>query len=243
MPSNLSTIGLVLPDDEAFMETITKLAGEAVERLACIPGDYAIWRSQTGAEVWFHVEGERGVIGRLEDGEVIGFTPYFEARQTLPATLTASHKRPGENDFEGAFTARLVEGSAGSPPLDVVFDAVDYAAHDTRPLPLTTRLKLIAFARSVTAVSGEPGPGELRSVARSAAPDAEPPTAHAIVRGTVLEHEVLENEETGATFHWLRMAAGPVSIEVLADPATISGPVAPDSHAVVTCSLFGRSLD
>ena len=53
MASNLSTIGFVFADEESFRSLMLTCAKEISGRVPCSLGSYGIWRSRTGAEVWF----------------------------------------------------------------------------------------------------------------------------------------------------------------------------------------------
>ena len=55
MASNLETIGLGVADRSAFEQLVTGLAEAAREGLSTPVGDYAVWRSRSGAEVWLHI--------------------------------------------------------------------------------------------------------------------------------------------------------------------------------------------
>jgi hypothetical protein len=126
------------------------LASKTMARLASAPGDYAIWRSKTGAEIWFHVSGARGFYGRLEDGLVLAMTPFYEGDGSIDITVTDFIKRPGDNAFEGAFVAEAMAPAAnGSEPFSIVFDAIDYAVHELRTLPMPGKARLVGFCRSL----------------------------------------------------------------------------------------------
>ena len=156
MASNLTTIGLDGGTTDSFDKLMQHLVGAARERLASDPGDYSIWRSATGAEVWFHVTGTREADGRLQDGEIIGFTPFFEGMSDVDIEIDAGFQRPGENPFEGAFRAWVAPDPAnGRGVHQIVFDCIDFAAHRNRELPIRCHAKLTAFARHITAYADE----------------------------------------------------------------------------------------
>lgn len=255
MPSNLSAIGFTFADEPSFLETMAALAGDAVERLACAPGDYAIWRSQTGAEIWFHLEGERGIFGGLENSGIVGLTPFFEADEPHRVRLLAHHHREGDSDFEGAFTAELPGDT--EPAQTFVFEAVDAAAHDTRELPLETRVKLVGFAREVHVLPSAPGPadhqGSLKPLALRAAEAADNdnaatartkgPYGHALLSGRVNTVAELTNEVTDAAFYRLDIITEAGAFALIADPAVVTGTLVAGVGVKVLCTLFGRILD
>lgn len=165
MASNLSTIGFDLSDNAALQELVIRLANAATAGLSSPVGDYVIWRSRTGAEIWFHLAPG---ASSSEDTprEIIGLTPYFESRYATAIRLTSKIARPTDNPFEGAFCAWVTppESEAAPPPSDpsdpggigseegsypLVFDCVDFAVHADRSLPASCRAKLTGFAREL----------------------------------------------------------------------------------------------
>jgi hypothetical protein len=154
--SNLSTIGLNYDTEAGFDDLMQRLASNANERLACDPGDYAIWRSRTGAEMWFHVTGTREADGQLDDHAIIGFTPFFEGLSDVDIEIDAGFQRQGENPFEGAFKAWVAPDPANGVGVHpIVFDCIDFAAHRNREYPIRCHAKLTAFARNVGAFASE----------------------------------------------------------------------------------------
>lgn len=258
MVSNLSTIGFEFADDAGFQAAMQRLAADAFERLACDVGDYAIWRSRTGAEIWFHITGERSGDGTLDDSAVIGLTPFFEGLSDVPVEIVETVIRPTDNDFEGAFLAWVAPDEAvGLGAHQIVFDAVDFAAHCDRPMPFLARAKLVGFARAIRAIDPERGGSAARtaSSARGFMPlglfgnrdplgDAPlaPPSSNAMVTGRIAEHSRLENEETGAVFHWLLVRTADAAFDIVADDELVVGTFAPGAIVEIDCLFFGRIL-
>jgi hypothetical protein len=258
MVSNLSTIGFHFDDDDAFHETMQRLTAGAFERLACGPGDYAIWRSRTSAEVWFHLTGERDAGGALKDNGVVGLTPFFEGLSDVPVEVVEAIVRKGDNDFEGAFLAWVnPDEETGLGAHQIVFDAVDFAAHCDRPMPFKARVKLSGFAREIKIV-GQDDKASMARVASTArsfmsiglfpnlsasgggASDA--PSSNALLTGRVVELSTLMNEETRANFHWLLVQSPDATFDILADPALVPANVAVGDVIQVGCLFFGRII-
>jgi hypothetical protein len=218
--SNLTTIGLVSDTESSFDDLMQRLAGAAHERLASDPGDYAIWRGITGAEVWFHVTGTREPDGHLEDHEIIGFTPFFEGTSDIDLQIEAAFQRPGENPFEGAFKAWVAPDPANGVGVHpIVFDCVDFAAHRNRELPIRCNARLTAFARHISAYTDEVDyytrqTADLNRGARAFVPlglmrrsgpeqmSPEPPndgssapSSDALMTGTVIEHRLMTDSQ------------------------------------------------
>ncbi len=258
MVSNLSTIGFEFEDDAAFQTVMQRLASEAFERLACDAGDYAIWRSRTSAEIWFHITGARDAAGALVDKDVIGLTPYFEGLSDVPIEVVDSYVRNGDNEFEGAFLAWVSpDEESGLGAHQIVFDAVDFAAHCDRPMPFLARARLSGFARDIRVLDDEDEEGQARAASRARAfmplglfqerdtdDDADPvaPSSHASLTGRIVEHSRLVNEESGGSFHWLLVQCGEATFDVVADPRLVPDDLTPGTLVQVGCLFFGRIL-
>lgn len=259
MASNMSTLGFEFAEQAEFADAMTKLANETVEHLTCETGEYAIWRSRTGAELWFHLsmpdeEGAR---------EILGLTPFFEGKSDTLVNITAPVHRPEDNPLEGAFYAWVnpdPESGEGSYP--IVFDAVDFAAQRQRELPFLAGVRLSGFARELSAYAsaeayteatkdGEKmqlGPqafipmGLFAAAENGAGDDSQPPSSSAILTGRVLEHRMLVNEATAQRFHWLLVESLDASYDIVADPSVVSGSIEPGGTVECACWLFGRIL-
>ena len=256
MVSNLSTIGFHFDNDDAFQKTMQHLTAGAFERLAGGPGDYAIWRSRTSAEVWFHLTGERDESGVLTDNDVVGLTPFFEGLSDVPVEIVEAIVRPGDNDFEGAFLAWVnPDEETGLGAHQIVFDAVDFAAHCDRPMPFQARAKLSGFAREIKIV--EPDDKSTRARADSTARSfmsiglfpnrsqtgdvrGTSPTSNALLTGRIIEQTTLSNEETGSHFHWFLVQSADATFDILADPDLVPKDIAVGEIVQVGCLFFGR---
>ena len=150
MASNLSTIGFVFADEDQFREAMLTCAGNVQVRLPCLCGNYGLWRSRTGAEVWFH-------LGASEDGntEIFGLTPFFEGQSEVSLKITGPVARDGDNPFEGALTGWVSPDDTGEGSYPIIFDAVDFAASANAPWPSIRRVRFAGFARELQAFSSD----------------------------------------------------------------------------------------
>jgi hypothetical protein len=263
MASNLSTIGFVFADEEGFRSAMLQCAQDAGVRLPCLSGNYGIWRSRTGAEVWFH-------LGNSEDGatEIFGLTPFFEGQSEVSLKITGAIEREGDSEFEGAMTGWVSPDQTGEGSYPVVFDAVDFAAHAASTWPAIRRVRLTGFSREMQvfateaayyAARGTPDedhpklaahafiPVGLFAAAQSdtGADDAplEAPSSAALLTGKILEHRVFTNEASGKDFAWLLVESLEATFDIVADPAVISGEIVDGGTIETAVWMFGRFLD
>jgi hypothetical protein len=261
MASNLSSIGFHFTDAKAFQCEMIRLAANTIERLECDAGSYAIWRSRTGAEIWFHLP----LFGdENEAADIEGLTPWFEGESEVRLEIRQRIRRPADNAFEGAFEAWIGGGDNGIDGADhpVVFDAIDFAAHAGRALPFACSVRLTGCARSLRAFADAAAfdaaqgrsTGHDRALAARAfipigmfaasagAPEAMA-TSDALLSGTVRAHRRLVNEASGSSFHWLLVRSLACDFDLVADPDIVTGEIEVGGCVEVTCPLFGRLLD
>lgn len=242
MASNFDSIGLGVDNEGQLQELVVSLAGAAVERLATDAGEYAIWRSRTGAELWFHLGPAAETDGA--EREILGVTPFFEGHSEVAVNVEEAIKRPGDNSHEGAFRGFVGAGAGdtgdGSP---LIFDAIDFAAHCSRPLPAQWRVRLSGFARKAVVVNdgkAEEGEESAKSPRKSFCATG---TSSARLSGRIAQFLALTSEVTGQDFYWLLVNSGAISFDIVASPDVIEGELAPGAVVQIDCVLFGRVLD
>lgn len=258
MASNFSTIGFPFDNEEQFRETMLARAAEAREQIPCAPGQYGIWRSRSGAEIWFH-------FGQGPDGttEISGLAPFFEGKSEVPLGLSQTFTKPDDNPFEGILIGYVNPqegGQDGTYPL--AFDAVDFALSSGATIPGVYHARISAFSREVSvypdadayhAANNEPDkpafaaqafiPIGLFAVDQDGpgADGSNPgPTTTAFFTGKILEHNTFTNEATGNDFEWMLVETLDATIDVLADPAVVTGQIADGAIVKVIAVLFGR---
>lgn len=262
MASNLATIGLAVESREDFENLVTGLADSAREGIHTAAGDYAVWRSRSGAEVWVHVAPPQAE-GAETTREIKGLTPFFDGSSDIPLNIATRVKRPEDNAFEGAFYAWVGADtsnpdSTGDYPL--VFDAVDFAAFADQALPATCRARICGFCRELKAFPDE----QAFTSAQTGGPDfaaqsffpvglfaeAEarnqghetPPSSNALINGIVRGHRIMVNELTEQTFHWLLVDSLSATYDIVAAPDVIEGDIVDGGIVQASCWLFGRIL-
>lgn len=257
MASNLSSIGFTFADAKEFQHVMLDLAPRCIERIGCNVGDYAVWRSRTGAEIWFHL----ATFGTEDDArDIIGLTPFYEGFSEIAVDVTERLNRPDDNPFEGAFKAWVVDESDGQQLYPVTFDAVDFAAHAGVTLPSRASARITGFARELHVYRDENefaarpedaerlplGPrafvpiGQFAGLDDAAAPSG--PDSSALLTGSVREHSLHTNEVSGETFHWLLVDSLGAAYDIVADTATVNGTIEIGCTVEVTCILIGRLM-
>lgn len=261
MASNLSTIGFVFADEETFRSSMVAFAAKTTAQLDCDEGSYGIWRSRSGAELWFHFSPSTG-----GSTEILGLTPFFEGQSEVELRITGPVHRPNDTAFEGAFYGWIKPDEADSGSYPLVFDSVDFAARKNQDWPALVHAKLVGFARELKCFANEDAylASETEGGAPHLAPKAfipiglfaaaettadnldEPPAApssFALLSGTVLECSTLANEATGQNFHWLLVESLDAIYDVLADPDVVRGDITVGGTVEASVWLFGRLVE
>ncbi len=259
MASNLSSIGFSFVDAEDFQKAMIKLAAGAIERIGCDAGDYSVWRSRTGAEIWFHLP----FLG-TEDApqDIAGLTPHYEGLSMIDVEVIERVRRPDDNDFEGALTAQTSDPEGSNDGYPLTFDAVDFAVHGARELPFRAQARITGFARQVRAFADEAayaadksGPlgeialaprafipvGQFGETSESDAPETAASTA--LITGRVAEYRRYHNEVTGQPFDWMLVESLSATFDVVADPGIVTGEIVEGGTVEVGCVLIGRLVD
>lgn len=242
MASNLACIGFHFAAGAQFQEAMLELAADAVERLGCPAGDYAIWRSRTGAEIWFHLV----AFGEETDTrDIVGLTPFFEGHSEVRLQIAERIVRDDEdNAFEGRFRAVVLDGPNNAmQPAIVVVEAVDFAAHDRRAIPFDAAARLIGFAHTLVAISSAPAAGSGQALLESAIAPAATVGKLTRFSGRILQHHRHVNEVTGHDFIWMLIECAGVAVDVVAAPELLSGTIADGGYVEGTCVLFARLMD
>lgn len=258
MPGNLSSIGFEFETDADYVEAVERIAGSADRRLGARGGDYAIWQSDCGCALWLHL----GAADASGERDVIGLTPFFEGSSELDVVIMRAFQRPQDNPFEGAWEGMIDPGPDGDGGLPIVMDAVDYAARKPAAYPHRTRMRVVAFARDVTAYpvlegtdieTGRPAPvaregfypvghiteAEAADEAGAAGGD---PSSFALLLGRVHEAHDLTNADSGLAYHWLVVECQGSRFDVVAAPDAVQGAIVENGMVEVTAQMFGRWL-
>lgn len=230
MPSHLSDIGFDLNTEEEFTQLAYQVY-ERGERLRVKQGVYLRWSPGEGVELW-------GQLDREEN--LIGLNPHFAGATVTSVGLTAKLER-SESILDGAF-----HGWADPSGDDVesgcypfVFDAPDFRLCDSVKLPSIVGVQIAAFAHELSAFDSEEAYNASQSegpkfAAESFIPSGlfapgmesvEPPQAHAILSGQVVDTAMRINPITKSEFLWAKVQTFGGVFDVVADPLIVNGTV------------------
>lgn len=231
MPSNLSSIGFQVENEEQFRE-LAEAAADSARPSVTQKGTYLQWRSDSGAELWLQVN---------RRNELVGMNPHFCGTGVTRVGLVSRIMRPDDTELDGAFHGWAdpedAEPKTGAYPF--VFDCPDATCSDGLSLPTIVDAQIAAFAHELELyesdeVYNSSQAGEMKFAAESFIPSGlfspedgstNPPAALAIFTGHILEAEKRTNPMTERFFWWAKVRTLGGTFDVVADPALVVAPV------------------
>ena len=228
----LACLGFDLDDTEGLRALLLDLASVAGERLVTPAGEYAIWRSRSGAELWFHIATEADESG---EREIVGLTPFFEGTGEQQFDVLAFQPSP-HTPFDGICTARMA--ALGSVLGEISFLVIDAATMDGDIIGSDKKFRVTAFASSIKQASEIDQSRGFRSLA-SEDDDSLP---RSVLQGRITSKANLRNEATGRSFVGLKVAIHSSEFDIVASEQ-MAGEFRIGTSIEADCRLVGRLLD
>lgn len=231
MPSHLSDIGFQIETQEAFQQLAFR-AYEEGEAFETKEGTYVRWSPGEGIELWLQLDAE---------DDIIGINPHFTGSSLMRVGLTQRLSRADGSPLEGAFYAWA--NPVGDDPVagdyPFVFDAPDYYLNSAIILPAIMNVQLSAFAHELQSYESDEAydasqPEDIKFASESFIPSGmftpdggsvDPPQAHAIFTGHVLETSIVTNPVADNEFIWAKVRTLGGEVDVVADPVLLNGPI------------------
>jgi hypothetical protein len=243
---------------EGLAQSKTKLVGAA-------RGNYRVWRSQQGAELWFHYPRRAAAPARSGAGSTaatagerpVAVTPFHRGLSKCPIKIGRYLSADRVNPLEGSCMAWLPAQAGGGPEQVVVVELAPYGLHVLRSPPYTTTAQIVCFAHAVWAFPdvasySRQTPGNRRIHAGSIAPVTQAdvpevklsyqqsPITLGLATGIVRRAIRHTNPETRAPYYWLLLETKRGAIDVLANPDAVEGDISEGHVAQVCGSLLAR---
>ncbi|MDX2158616.1 MAG: hypothetical protein SFW09_19115 [Hyphomicrobiaceae bacterium] len=270
MCTRLHAIGFPCEMDRRTAEFIGTAALNAKRRIACAEGEYRIWRSPAGAEIWLHYPsrdrpfsrtgGSAGTPSGFDPiGDLMGMTVVHAGASVMRMRLARVLRVSKDNPLDGTCVAMLGSQRSSDKPIAFTFELVGYA--ETRHATgAEARVRVTALAQWVWAFAREDaylaatpshrliGKGAMAQAEPGMLPDAPliyrpKPGTLWLVTGEVRRSVRLVNPVTRAPYYWVLLATDRGDIDLVASPDRIEGDVS-DGHtlqAVVTTA--GRIIE
>lgn len=229
MPSQFSAVGFRVSTGEDLSALAGRVAGEA-ETIKVAGGEYLKWAPPSGEQLWLQVSPK---------GDGMGMNPHFAGKSEVRVGVEARISRQGHTALDGTFLgwANPPAGASTGGDYPFAFDCPDAATHLQLELPVTLVAQVAAFAQQVTvypsreAYDASQAAQGLSFGSRSFIPSGlfspmgepvNPPEAHALFAGHVVEAEPRQNWITEAPYWWALVETLGGTFDVVIDPALVS---------------------
>lgn len=249
MVSHFSSIGFDVTSEEELISLAERVAGWA-QIIEVKPGRYLRWAPGTGEQLWLQLD---------RQGRLVGVHPHFAGKSSVRVRLEGKVFREADTPLDGAF--RGWANPQGDTPdtgdYPFVFDCPDARVYGDLALPAMATVQIAAFAHKVSvyesreAYDASQASETLKFASRSFIPAGlfssgggatEPPEAHAIFTGHVLETAKQRNSLTGLTFRWALVDTLGGTFDVVIDPSLLSDAPRPGGVLSGSFWLSGRLL-
>jgi hypothetical protein len=249
MPSQFSAIGFSVTTGEELAALASRVAGES-EKIRLGPGDYLKWAPPSGEQLWLQISSE---------GDAMGMNPHFAGKSSVRVGIEARVTRPTHTPLDGTFLgwANPPDGAATGGDYPFAFDCPDAATHLALELPAIVTAQVAAFAQQVSiypsvtayeaasAAEGSSFPSRSfipSGVISPAGEPVNPPEAHALIAGHVLEAESRQNWISEAPYWWALVDTVGGTFDVVIDPQLVQDPPRPGHVLSGWFWLSGRLL-
>lgn len=273
MCTRLHAIGFPCEMDRRTAEFVGRAALASKRRIQCADGEYRIWRSSAGAEIWLHYPKRRaklsGGTAKTDAGEaakpfdpiddLMGLSVTHAGASDVRMTLARSLRIAAGNPLDGVCVATLGSRRAGEKSIAFSFEHIGFGA-DRLSAPVEARVQLTGLAQKVWAYPTEGGYLEAtpahRLIGRGAIADVKvgdlpelamiyrpKPGCLWLVTGVVRRSVRLVNPVTSAPYYWLQLETDRGDIDVVANPMVIDGDVSQGHSVQAVVSMAGRILE
>lgn len=237
-------LGFPDPEDPQHQAALRR-AFDLAETVPSPHGNYRVWKSGSGAQIWFQADA---------DSRYPACLPHFEGSGCMDFGVTAWHSAAAERPLHGSAAGwaggEIDQDEHGAPtvygdyPLQI--GLVDFANWSQRPLPLVVHLRLTAFAARCMAVTDEEDLEELEDFSglRLESEDFLPAEDNQLnlISGRILDAALLTNELTGQAFYWAWVRVQNGELDLVVHPDCLTGELLPDGFLQAEVWLAGRII-
>ncbi len=262
MADHFSVIGYKASSAEALSALVSDLLEKGGEKQPCPFGYYHRLYSQSGPELWVHMQKAADPGQDADPYVAVGITPFFEGEGRTPIRVRAMRQRPSDNLFEGAFYVEL-------GPTIALIDVVDFARFAGKAVPFMAIAQIVAFPHELALFENEAAfqatqaDKSVKFTPRSFLasglflgggsagdivfldPEAEDfrAPARAFLTGEVQKAERRRNPETGQEFTWALIGTAGGTFDLVADDTVLPQPLAPGMIVEGEFWLCGRLVE
>ncbi len=268
MSTRLHAIGFPAHWTPEMLTLVDTLAQTKSRLVGASKGNYRVWRSPHGAELWFHYP-QRAVRPAdkpqpdtaVSDAAAIprpnAVTPFHRGLSSCTIKIGRYLSIDRSNPLEGSCMAWLPPAGPGSREQVIVLELAPYGLQPLRTPPHSTTAQIVCFAHALWAYPdaityGRETPGNRRIQAGSFSPVTEAdvpevkltygssPITLGLATGIVRRAIRHSNPATGEPYYWLLLETKRGTFDVVANPTKMSGDVSEGNIAQVCGSFVAR---
>lgn len=264
MCTRLHAIGFACEMDRVTADSIAEMSRSATKTVVCAAGEYRIWRSSAGAELWLHYPRPVARPGAAPSkplepvDDLRGLSVYHRGASSLTLRID-SVTCMKTNPLDGVCLATIEAKKGRGKPAPFTFELLGAAAEQI-PRPTKAKVALTGLAHKVWAFPSEQaymtetpprrllGRGALTVVKPEEVPDVKliyrtKPGTLWLITGTVKRSIRLINPITQAPYVWLSLDTDRGDIDLVANPAVIEGDVSSGHTLQTLAAMVGRVIE
>ncbi len=265
MSTRLHALGFASEWTAEMISLIEMLAAKKSKLVGASKGNYRLWRSQQGAELWFHYPARQAATrsARSEQSELplserpIAVTPFHRGLSSCPIKIGRYLSLDRINPLEGSCMAWLPAPPGGGREQVIVLELAPYGLQPLRTPPYETTAQIVCFAHAVwahrdvaTYIRETPSnrrirEGSINPVSEADVPEVkfsyrQSPITLGLATGTVRRAIRHINPATREPYYWILLETRRGTIDVIVNPAQVSGDISEGNIAQVCGSLLAR---
>ena len=267
MSTRLHALGFPEHWTPELLALIETLAATKSRLVGAAKGNYRVWRSTNGAELWFHYPqrsprfADRKSAGGGANSPAslrpVSVTPFHRGLSSCPIKVGRYLTLERSNPLEGSCMAWLPPTGPNSQEQVIVLELAPYGLQPQLPPPYQTTAQIVCFAHAVWAYPDSAAYSRATPAGRHIAIGAFNPVTEAdvpevkltyssspitlgLATGIVRRAIRNTNPETNEPYYWLLLETRRGTFDVVANPAQVSGDISEGNIAQVCGSFVAR---
>ena len=230
----------------------------------CPDGEYRIWRSRSGAEVWLHYpmpSGQQAGAALTAPhfdpiDQLMGLSIAHAGRSAVTLRIGRSLRIAPNNRLDGVSIATLASSRSGERRVPFTFELIGFAAEPQKQA-FVADVHVVGLAQRIWAYATETdylratpahlliGKGSMLEVEPSDVPEVPmiyrpKPGTLWLITGEVVRSVRLVNEITGEPYMQIELATDRGTFDLLSSPEMIEGDVSHGHTVAALAALSGR---
>ncbi|MFM9939268.1 MAG: hypothetical protein ACKVP7_07220 [Hyphomicrobiaceae bacterium] len=247
-------------------EIVARVTEHESRRINCLLGQYRVWQSIQGAEIWFQYPAPLDDLKTARDprlfhhiNDLKGISVFHRGAGSIRMHLVQSVHVSRTNRLDGMCHAHLPAKSGKGRTVPFKFEHIGFAL-DPVMAPTLARVQITGLAHKARAFASEAeylasasskrliGRGALMQVEPNEVPDVDliyqtKPGALWLVTGIIRRSIRMTNPETGAPYVWILLETDRGDFDIVVNPEKVSGDTSTGHTLLAVVSMAGRILE